>query len=377
MSRPIGKSLKVAVPALAAALLGTLVMTSSAGAAQAPVGLGTATSFGVLAGSGITNTGATTITGDIGTFPTPTITGLGTIVLVPPSVNHADDAVTQGAKDDLQTAFDDAGSRLPIVAADADFAGDTLTPGVYSGATLGLTGVLTLDFEGDPTSQFVFKAASTLITGPGASVVMINTAGGDACRVVWQVGSSATFDTTTSFVGDVLAHTSISANAGATFQGRLLALNGAVTLIDNTIDRGSCATIDATPPTTTGGGGGGGGGGGHGTTTSTTSTTSTTIATTTTTTRAPTTTTAAPTTTVTATPVAEATPDVVIAGGPATPTDVGLQTQQPPIGGSTGVPELPRTGSDVTTLAAMGAAMVLIGSTIVRAQRRIRIRATR
>jgi hypothetical protein len=120
---------------------------------------------------------------------------------------------------------------------------------VYNSAagTLGLTGTLTLDAQGDANAVFIFQAASTLITAPASTVRLIN--GAQACKVFWQVGSSATLDTTTTFVGNILALTSITANTGATVNGRLLARNGAVTLDTNTITRANCTAVPATPPT--------------------------------------------------------------------------------------------------------------------------------
>jgi Ice-binding-like len=94
------------------------------------VSLGTAGSFAVLAGTGITNTGPTTITGDIGTFATPSITDVTSVTLI--GTNHAGDSVTQGAKTDLVTAYDTAaGEKPPTKTITADLAGETLTPGVY------------------------------------------------------------------------------------------------------------------------------------------------------------------------------------------------------------------------------------------------------
>lgn len=243
-----------------AALLGAsvLVVGPPASAAQAPVGLGTAESFAVLAGSGITNTGPTTITGDVGTFPTPTVTGFGDVTLT--GTNHGGDAVTQEAKDDLVVAYDDAAGRTPVTKVPVELGGTTLLAGVYTSPTLGLTGTLTLDAEGRTDAQFIFLAGSTLIAEANSRILLRN--GADPCRVVWQVGSSATFKTGTSFVGDVLAYTSITAQTSATFEGRLLARNGAVTLDTNTITRSACAppeggttvttTAVATTPTTTG-----------------------------------------------------------------------------------------------------------------------------
>jgi hypothetical protein len=225
---------------------------------QAPVGLGTADSFAVLAGSGITNTGPTTITGDVGTFPTPSETGFGSVTLH--GTNHEGDAVTQGAKNDLVTAYNDASLREPVTNLPVELGGSTLKAGVYSSGTFGLTGTLTLDAEGRPDAEFIFKAGSTLITASYSRVLLVN--GADPCHVVWRVASSATFNTGTRFVGDVLAYTSISAKTSATFQGRLLARNGAVTLDTNTITRARCAapvsgggttsTTAATTPTTAG-----------------------------------------------------------------------------------------------------------------------------
>jgi hypothetical protein len=222
-----------------------LAVAPAAFAAQGPVGLGTAGSFAVLAGSGITNTGPTTITGDIGTFPTPAETGMGSVTLT--GKNHDADAVTQGAKADLQTAYNDAAGRTPVTNVPVELGGKTLLPGVYTSPTFGLTGTLTLNAKGDPNAEFIFQAGSTLITASNSHVRLIN--GTQACNVVWQVGSSATFGTGTNFVGDVLSHTSITARTGATFHGRLLAKNGAVTLDTNTITRSVCST--ATSPSAT------------------------------------------------------------------------------------------------------------------------------
>ena len=132
----------------------------------------------------------------------------------------------------------------------ADLSGLTLNGGVYSAASkgaLGLTGTLTLDGENDPDSVFIFQTDSSLTIGSSSVVSLIN--GASPCNVFWQVGSSATLDTTATFVGNILALTSITANNGATIQGRLLARNGAVTLINDTFTTPTCA--GETSPTTT------------------------------------------------------------------------------------------------------------------------------
>ncbi len=238
---------RLVVAAIAAAALVVLVPTLGAGAAPTTVGLGTAESFAVLAGAGITNTGATAITGDVGTFPTTSETGFGTVTLT--GTNHAGDAVTQQAKTDLVTAYDAAAASGPVASGFTDLGGLTLTTGVYSGGALGLTGTLTLNAQGDPNAVFIFQAASTLITASGSTVSLVN--GAQACNVFWQVGSSATLATGSTMVGTVMALTSITATTGATVQGRLLARNGAVTLDANTITASACAPPATT--TTTGG----------------------------------------------------------------------------------------------------------------------------
>jgi hypothetical protein len=232
-------------------LIATLI--APADAATAPVPLGTASSFSVLAGSGITNTGPTTVFGDIGTFPTTSITGLADMTIG--GANHGGDAVTQHAKGSLVIAYNTAAGALPPTAVTADLGGTTLVPGIYkASAAMGLTGAVTLNAEGDPDAVFIFQAGSTLTTASDSSVVLLN--GAQACNIFWQVGSSATFGTRTAFRGNVLAHTSITATTKATFEGRLLASDGAVTLDTNTITRPGCAAKGAA-----GGGAGGVGGG--------------------------------------------------------------------------------------------------------------------
>lgn len=226
-----------AFAAVVAAASAIVVAAAPAGAATA-IDLGTARSFAVLAGSGITNTESTRITGDVGSFgSTDAITGFETVTLL--GVNHGGDAVTQKAKDDLTTAYDQAFASTPATSVATELGGRTLTPGVYHGATLGITGALTLDLQGDPNAVFVFQADSTLVTAAASSVVVIG--GTSACNVFWQVGSSATFGADSTLVGNVLAAQSISVDRGATFEGRLLARVGAVTLIRNTITATTCA----------------------------------------------------------------------------------------------------------------------------------------
>jgi hypothetical protein len=235
-----------------AALL--VLVAPGASAAVMPVPLGTADSFVVLAGAGVTNTGPTTLNGDLGTFPTPSVTGAGSMTIT--GTNHAGDAVTQGAKDALVTAYNNAAGQGPATPIAADLAGQTLAPGVYNSASsIGLTGALTLNGGGDPRAVFVFQAGSTLTTASASQVLLVN--GAQACNVFWQVGSSATLGTGSVFRGSILALTDITVTTAATLEGRVLARNGAVTLDTNTITRPQCAagtspTATATPsPTAT------------------------------------------------------------------------------------------------------------------------------
>jgi hypothetical protein len=238
---------------VAAITVGIVVLAPSvsAVAAQAPVGLGTAGSFAVLAGAGITNTGPTTINGDIGTFPTTSESGMASVTTT--GTNHAGDAVTQGAKNDLVTGYKTAAGESPVTAEPADLGGQTLTPGTYNSASsLGLTGTVTLNGGGNPSALFVFQAGSTLTTASSSSVNLIG--GAQACNVFWQVGSSATLGTGSTFRGTILALTSISVTTGVTINGRVLARNGAVTLDTDTITSPTCATSGGTTVTTPGGG---------------------------------------------------------------------------------------------------------------------------
>jgi Ice-binding-like len=219
--------------------MGMLAVGQTAYAAgPTTVGLGTAASFAVLAGTTVTNTGATKITGDLGVSPGNAVTGFppGTVS----GATHKADAVALQAQADLVTAYNDAAGRTPVTAVATELGGTTLKAGVYGNDTLGLTGTLTLDAAGDPSSVFIFKAASTLITASNSNVALIN--GASACNVFWQVGSSATLGTGTKFIGNILALTSVALQTGATLDGRALARNAAVTLDTNVITNAACTT---------------------------------------------------------------------------------------------------------------------------------------
>jgi hypothetical protein len=249
------KNSKTALVAISTIVLVSLAVFVGvrANAAEAPVDMGSATSFAVLAGSGITNTGPTTVSGtngaDLGSSPTTTFTGEVSVTTTGTKYSSPS-AVVDGAKDDLVIAYNDAAGRTPATTVTADLGGQTLTQGVYNSASsLGLTGTLTLDGENDPGAVFIFQAGSTLTTASSSNIELIN--GAQPCNVFWQVGSSATFGTDSDFVGHVFALTSITATTGASFEGSLLARNGAVTLDTNTIINNACSI--AAPVTEPGG----------------------------------------------------------------------------------------------------------------------------
>jgi hypothetical protein len=202
------------------------------------VGLGTAASFSVLGGSTITNTGPTTMFGDLGLSPGSSVTGAPQVL----GQTHVDDAVAIGAKNALTTAYNDAASRPSNGSAGTDLAGQTFLPGVRtaSSSLLLSSGSVTLDAQGDPNAVFVFQIGSTLITGSSTAVLLVN--GAQACNVFWQVGSSATLGTGTRFVGTIMASATITANTAATIHGRLLASTAAVNMDTNTITTSNCAS---------------------------------------------------------------------------------------------------------------------------------------
>ncbi len=231
----------------ATALLATMSSASTALAAPATVGLGTAESFSVLAGSTVTNTGPTTMFGDLGLSPGSSVTGAPHVL----GETHVDDAVAIAAKNALTTAYNDAASRPTEGSAGTDLAGQTFTAGVRTaGSSLLLSsGSVTLDAQGNPNAVFIFQIGSTLTTGSNTSVSLIN--GAQACNVFWQVGSSATLGTGTRFVGTVMAAATITANTAATVHGRLLAETGAVNLDTNTITTSTCAVGGSETATST------------------------------------------------------------------------------------------------------------------------------
>jgi hypothetical protein len=209
--------------------------------------LGSADAFGVLGASAVTNTGPSVVFQDLGVYPGTSITGFppGTVL----GTIHNDDAVAMQAQADALTGYNFLAGLAPTqILTGQDLGGQLLDPGVYFFASSAqLTGALTLNFEGLSNMMIVFQIGSTLTTASASMVNIINPGSND--QVFWQVGSSATLGTTTDFYGSVIADQSVTLNHGANVNcGRVIALNGAVTMDTNNIDTGNCAVgLGSTP----------------------------------------------------------------------------------------------------------------------------------
>ena len=232
---------------------GARVSAQGVSAKASTPSLGAAGPFGVLGASTVTNTGATTVNGDLGIRPGLSCTGFQAPCIgggpgIVTGVIHAGDATALAAQTRMVTVYNNlAGQACTMVLTGTDLGGLTLGPGVYCfSSSAQLTGALTLDGGGNPSAAWVFQIGTTLTTAVGSSVNFINS--GRACGAFWQVGSSATLGTTTNFAGNVVALASITLNNSANSDGALFARTGAVTLDTNTVNVvGSCGAAAPVP----------------------------------------------------------------------------------------------------------------------------------
>ncbi len=215
--------------------------------------LATSDNFAVLAGSTITNTGSTVVNGDLGLSPGSSVTGFppGTIN----GIQYIAESVAAQAQLDLVTAYNVLVAQSSSAMIATELGGATVNSGVYDSAdgTFAITGTLTLDAQNNPDAVFIFKTSSTLITADSSIVNLLN--GAQACNVFWQVGSSVTLGTNSTFKGNILAMASATITTGANVEGRVLTRDGAVTLDTSTITKPSCAVAPViVAPVNSGGG---------------------------------------------------------------------------------------------------------------------------
>ncbi|KUJ10873.1 uncharacterized protein LY89DRAFT_626463 [Mollisia scopiformis] len=206
--------------------------------------MGLASTFGAVASSTITSTGATVITGDCGTCPGTSITGFGAGAGTCTGSIDSDTTASCNAEAACLTAYNNAEALVPTETLSTDLGGQTLGPGVYGFTTVDavLSTTLTLNGTSNPNGQFVFQVSTTFQTTTAtAQVVLIG--GAQACNVYFIVGSSATIVGGSQMQGNILASASIAFQGGASSQGTACALNAAVTLIDNALtSQPSCST---------------------------------------------------------------------------------------------------------------------------------------
>ena len=212
------------------------------------INLGAADKFGLLGGSGITNVSAHTfIIGDVGSSPTPTVKGIKPSQ-VKGHLYLKSNPVTAAAQRGLTTAYNQAaGAQCGTVLTGQDMGGMKLIPGVYCFTSAAqLTGILTLDAQGNPNAQWIFQIGTTLTTAKNSKVVLkLGGKGGRGCNVYWQVGSSATAGKVSIFVGNIMALTSVTLNGGV-LRGKALARNAAITIsAQETVDGPHCVNAGA------------------------------------------------------------------------------------------------------------------------------------
>lgn len=247
LRRQIMKSMVAGISLTLMMLGGISGMTEASSVTPSTIGLQTAAPFAVLAGQTVTNTGESTISGNVGVSPGSAVTGFPPGEITNGTQFRAD-TTAQQAQNDLTTAYLAAAAQTPTQKL-TSLGGQTLGPGVYnSSSSMSLTGSVTLNGGNNPNAVFIFQAGSTLITASNSTVILTN--GAQACNVFWQVGSSATLGTGATFVGSILALTSITVDSGTSIAGRVLARNGAITLNADTITVPTCTTATPTPTPT-------------------------------------------------------------------------------------------------------------------------------
>lgn len=239
------KSIFTTSALLLSAGLVAMTLGHSAAAVEAPVNLGTASSYSVLAHSTVTNTNVTNLSGDLGLNPGTSVADTGSLI-VGGATNIANAPALQ-AKNDLDAAYTEAAGRSYLSLSGVELASQTITPGAWeSGGVLANSGNLTLDAQNDPNAVFIFKSTATLVTGTGSTMTLIN--GADACNVFWVVPSSATLGTSSTFVGTIMAYADVAVLNSVTVQGRAMARTGQVTLDNDTFTSIPCST--STPSAT-------------------------------------------------------------------------------------------------------------------------------
>jgi hypothetical protein len=206
-------------------------VTGGGGGSGQPVSLGAASSFGVLAGQSVSNSGASMVSADLGVWPGNTLTGAPGVS----GTTHLGDPTAQSAQGALTAAYNDAAGRAAGSTLNGDLGGMTLAPGVYKAtSSMEITSAdVTLDAGGNSNAVYIFQIASSFTVGVGRQVIL--SGGADSSRIFWQVGSSATLNSNSNVSGNILALTTISMGTGATLNGRALARNASVTLLTNNV----------------------------------------------------------------------------------------------------------------------------------------------
>lgn len=222
------------------------IFPNVANASEAPLNLGSASSYAVLANAAITSATSSLITGSAGgdlgvggaTAPTGEINKSGAAILGGSAISALTSAAAALSEERAGTV---TGVELG--------GGRIISPGAYTNPALDINGVLTLDGAGDSNAVFIFRSASTLVTGTSSSVLLVN--GAQACNVFWQVGSSATLGTSSTIVGHVIASASISTGANSQVNGQLIAVTAAITLGGTTVVNNSCSAPIVIAPVAT------------------------------------------------------------------------------------------------------------------------------